>query len=185
MKNKTTLAVLGLSLTAIIILILTKGKTIMEQGLQIVWDKKSEKKINSLHPAIRDKARQFINEADRQGIKLRLYMGLRTFDEQEKLYAKGRTAPGSIVTWAKPGESYHQYGLAFDVVEIKDGKALWTNPNWPKIGEIGRSFGFEWGGDWLGKADKPHFQMNFGQHHTELLAMYNDSQRTGEYINLA
>lgn len=40
--------------------------------------------------------------------------GLRTFDEQAKLYAQGRTEPGLMVTRARPGMSFHNYGLATD-----------------------------------------------------------------------
>ena len=36
-------------------------------------------------------------------------------DEQAKVYAQGRTAPGKIVTHAKPGHSNHNFGVAFDV----------------------------------------------------------------------
>lgn len=53
----------------------------------------------------------------------------------------------------------HNYDLAIDVVEIKNGQALWINPRWSEIGAIGKSIGFEWGGDWSGsRNDKPHFQ---------------------------
>jgi hypothetical protein len=42
--------------------------------------------------------------------------GLRSFQEQSALYALGRTVknPQGIVTWSKPGYSYHNYGLATD-----------------------------------------------------------------------
>ena len=80
--------------------------------------------------------------------------------EQTELYAKGRTTPGQIVTNAKAGESYHNYGLALDVVEIDDGIAVWDT-DWSGISEIGKRNGFEWGGDWT-TPDKPHFQMTSG-----------------------
>ncbi|WP_425593464.1 M15 family metallopeptidase [Aquimarina aggregata] len=41
-----------------------------------------------------------------------------------------------------------------------------------KIAQLGKSLGFEWGGDWR-KPDKPHFQMRFGKHHTELAQNYS------------
>ena len=42
------------------------------------------------------------------------FYGLRTFAEQDALYAQGRSVPGSIVTNAKGGESPHNYGCASD-----------------------------------------------------------------------
>jgi len=99
--------------------------------------------------------------------------------------AKIRTEPGKVVTWAEPGESYHNYGLAIDVVEILGGAAIWTNPKWPLIGRIGKSFGFEWGGDWQGKMDKPHFQMTFGNNIAMLQNNYNAGNFEGEFVALA
>lgn len=40
--------------------------------------------------------------------------GFRSFQEQTQLYAKGRTTQGPIVTRAKAGFSFHNYGLATD-----------------------------------------------------------------------
>lgn len=56
------------------------------------------------------------------------YSGFRSFDDQEKLYAKGRSIPGSAVTNAKGGESAHNYGCASDWT-IFDDKG---NPEWLK-----------------------------------------------------
>ncbi len=150
------------------------------------WDYHSNTRISTLHPLIREKAIEFINRAEKElGIKLRVTSALRTWSDQQKLYNQGRSAPGKIVTWASPGQSYHNYGLAFDVVEIKSGKALWNNPRWAEIGNLGKRLGFVWGGDWKGKIDRPHFQMTFGKHHSELAVQYKNGNRTGEYINIA
>ncbi|MEW7289628.1 M15 family metallopeptidase [Aquimarina sp. 2304DJ70-9] len=149
------------------------------------WDIISDRRINTLHPLIRSKAKEFIIRAEKElGIKLRVTSALRTWQEQTRLYNQGRSVPGSKVTNAKAGESYHNYGLAFDVVEIKNGKAIWNNPNWEKIGVLGKSLGFEWGGDWVSLVDKPHFQMRFRKHHTELAQLYHSGQRNGVYILL-
>jgi peptidoglycan LD-endopeptidase CwlK len=142
-----------------------------------VWDTVTEARIQKLHPSIRERVRKFIMEADRQGMKLRITSGLRDFAEQAKLYAQGRTDPGNIVTNAKPGSSFHNYGLAIDVVEIKDGKGLWENPNWSKIGALGKSFGFAWGGDWTSLKDLPHFEYPPGKSASQLLAMYNTGKK--------
>lgn len=157
------------------------------------WDIHTNRRIDTLHPAIISKVKEFIIRAEKElGIKLRVTAALRTWVEQSSLYNKGRNSDGeiinikSVVTWAKSGESYHNYGLAIDVVEIKNGKALWKNPNWEKIGKLGESIGFTWGGRWTGKKnDRPHFQMNFGKHYTHLAQLYKSGKRSGEYVNLA
>ncbi|MEW7279730.1 M15 family metallopeptidase [Aquimarina sp. 2201CG1-2-11] len=146
------------------------------------WDIYTDRRINTLHPKIRAKAKEFIIRAEKElGIKLRVTSGFRTWEEQTELYNKGRISPGKRVTNAKAGQSYHNYGLALDVVEIKNGKAIWNNPNWKRIADIGKSLGFEWGGDWK-FIDKPHFQMRFGKHHTELAKLYRSGEREGKYI---
>jgi hypothetical protein len=87
--------------------------------------------------------------------------GTRTFAQQEALYNQGRSASGSIVTKARPGDSYHQYGLAFDVVPDAYASAADWNPSgplWAQIGQIGESLGLTWGGRWA-SPDEPHFEL--------------------------
>src|SRR5271168_4639229 len=60
-----------------------------------------------------------------QGIVVRIDQGLRTWAQQALLYAQGRTAPGNIVTYAQPGESFHNYGLALDFVPMLAGVPIW------------------------------------------------------------
>lgn len=159
----------------VVSLILTRKKI-----EEMIWDSISLSRIKTLHPAIQKQAISFIQEAEKAGIKLRVTSALRTFDEQQALYNKGRTTAGRVETNAKAGYSYHNFGLAFDVVEIKGGKTLWNNPNWSKIGALGEKYGFEWGGKWK-FVDKPHFQKSFGLSTAALRSKYNGSYP----INLA
>lgn len=94
-----------------------------------------------------------------QDIHIKLTSGYRSNAEQALLYAQGRTLPGSIVTNAKPGESKHNYGVAFDIYPIQAGWDV-THPHWTKIGDIGVGLGLEWGGDWKNFKDYPHFELN-------------------------
>lgn len=126
-----------------------------------IWDKSSWQKIQTLESDTAKKAIAFLNAAEKEGILLRVIAAKRTWEEQNALYAQGRTKPGKVVTNARGGESMHNFGLAIDVVEIKNGEPLWTNDRWAKIGQIGKSVGFEWGGDWK-FTDKPHFQNTRG-----------------------
>jgi len=68
---------------------------------------------------------------------------------------------GKHVTNACCGESYHQYGLAFDIVPIVNGKCDWKN-NWSQIGVAATEAGLEWGGTWTRFVDKPHCQNVLG-----------------------
>lgn len=184
--NRT--AFIGIAIIAAVLIYYGQKLTRKTMGY-LTWDDKTNDIIDTLHPLIRERATKFVNELENKfGIKVRLYYGHRTFDVQKKLYDQGRTpasvAKGEkIVTWAKPGQSYHNYALAFDAVEIKDGKALWNNPNWSTIGEVGKKHGFEWGGLWT-KKDLPHFQDRFGRHHTELLAMVNSNTLDDGFVKI-
>ncbi|MBL4753233.1 MAG: M15 family metallopeptidase [Flavobacteriales bacterium] len=154
--------------------------------LEQTWDIVSDRRIGTLHPLIQAKAKEFIIRAEKElSIKLRVTSALRTWSEQDGLYAQGRTKTGKIVTNAKGGQSLHNFGLAIDVVEIKDGKALWRNPNWNKIAALGKSIGFAWGGDFKSIKDKPHFEMRFGRSLAQLQNLYVSGDRQGEYVNLA
>ena len=67
---------------------------------------------------------------------------------------------------------------------IVNGKADW-NTDWNKIGVIGKSVGFSWGGDWSSFKDNPHFEMNFGNSLAQLRAKYDSGKLTDGYVQLA
>ena len=131
----------------------------------------SDKRIQSLHPAIRMAATSFIKDANENSPNtlIRVAQGFRTYAEQDALYAQGRTTGGSIVTKAQGGFSNHNFGLAFDIVGVTNGK-LDYNLDWKSLSTLGNSKGFEWGGEWKFK-DMPHFQMLFGNSLKELRAL--------------
>jgi hypothetical protein len=197
LTNKEKLIIGGiLGVTAITLIIIYRKsiKTKLSEGYEMINnsnsrverldDESSEKIVQKLHPKIRDKAREFIVEAKKEGIVLRITSGLRTWKEQDELYAQGRTKSGGIVTNAKGGRSNHNYGLAFDVVPIENGKVNWKSKNWNKIGQIGKRVGFSWGGDWKNIVDKPHFEMLFGNTVSDLKEMYLANKRDGDYVNV-
>lgn len=133
---------------------------------------------DSLHPNLKPKALALISEAKKQGIELRITSGLRSWDDQTKLYNQGRLTEGKIVTNAKAGDSMHNYGLAFDVVPVEG----YSSKNWGKIGEIGKKLGLTWGGDWKFK-DMPHFELKTGKTLAQLKEMYLKNGNKN-YINL-
>jgi hypothetical protein len=114
------------------------------------------------------------------------------FGTEITLYTKGRTVPPIgkkyIVTNAKGGQSYHNFGLAFDVVVLDSiGKADWdvTHPGWTAAAKVGKSFGLEWGGDWKGFKDMPHFQYNAGLSLTSCRALYASGGFAGVWEKVA
>lgn len=145
-------------------------------------DKVSYDRIKLLHPKLRAEAESIFEEASDAldgRASLRFTQTLRTFAEQDLLYAMGRTAKGSVVTNSKGGFSYHNYGLAIDICLMINGKPSWdVKADWDKDGksdwlEVVSAFkrhGWEWGGDWR-FYDAPHFQKTFGKSIAELRSL--------------
>lgn len=125
---------------------------------------KARKKLVGVHPPIAEKALELISRAFSEGIYIIITQGLRTIEEQNALYAQGRTKPGPKVTNAKGGTSYHNFGLAFDFAILEFSGAInWTvDKRWKRVGVIGESLGLEWGGRWTSFVDIPHFQITYG-----------------------
>jgi len=149
----------------------------IKKNITEIWDKMTEEKINKLHPKIKNDVKLFIVNMDREhDIKLRITSGFRSIQEQDILYSYGRTRPGDIITYLSGGNSYHNYGLAFDVVEIKDNDALWENENWDKIGRIGKLFDFKWGGDFAQFKDRPHFHKSYNYNTKSLKGLVDNGK---------
>lgn len=116
-------------------------------------------KIDSLKPKVRKLAYELISECEKEGIEIKIVQTLRSIRKQNDLYAQGRTKPGNIVTNAKGGYSFHNFGVAFDVCPVVNKKLEWNDKKlFKKIGAIGISLGLEWGGAWKTFKDLPHFQ---------------------------
>ena|SRR5665213_2433996 len=93
---------------------------------------------------------------------LRVDQALRSWTDQAKLFAQGRTTPGEVVTDAAPGYSWHEFGLAFDVVPLDvDLIPDWvlTHPIWQDIVTAGEALGLSSGSDFTHRKDTPHFQL--------------------------
>jgi peptidoglycan L-alanyl-D-glutamate endopeptidase CwlK len=124
------------------------------------FDPRSEKNLATLTPYAQRKARQWLRKCLEAGINVKVICGLRTFDEQNALYAKGRTEPGKKVTNARAGYSWHNFGVAWDfVVFDAKGQPQWDSPLMDRCGKIGEDMGLEWGGSWKRFQDKPHLQL--------------------------
>ena len=169
-------------------------------------DKPTLERIELLHPAVREEVKNiYLNEiipALSGKAICRFAYTLRTFAEQDALYAQGRTKlfddKGKrlgVVTKAKGGQSIHNFGLALDIVLLKDtnndGKfesASWeTNidfdkdgkSDWMEVVNILKRNGWIWGGDWKSFKDAPHFEKTFGHTWKTLLP----NHQKGDFIN--
>ncbi|MDC6267798.1 M15 family metallopeptidase [Lysinibacillus fusiformis] len=80
----------------------------------------------------------------------------RSQERQKYLYAQGRTRPGNIVTWTL--ESNHKSRLAWDIA-VGPPQSLYDVTTLNRVGEIARKLGITWGGVWLAKIDRPHFEV--------------------------
>jgi peptidoglycan L-alanyl-D-glutamate endopeptidase CwlK len=149
-------------------------------------DKITEQRIALLHPKIREEVKKLVIEANSaisSKLTIRIVQGLRTITEQDALYAQGRTAPGKIVTKAKGGSSYHNYGLAIDFAFLIDGKEIswdtvkdWDGDkvaDWLEVVKIFLKAGYGWGGNFKSIKDFPHLEKTFGYTWQQLLAKYN------------
>ena len=68
------------------------------------------------------------------------------------------------MTNAKPGQSFHNYRVAFDFVPIVNGKAMWNDlDTFNKCGEIAESVGLEWAGRWKSFKELAHCQYTNGK----------------------
>lgn len=144
-------------------------------------DTRSYNNLSTLHPKVRQDAISAWTEAQAampDNVKIIVVQGLRSFAESDRLYAQGRTAPGEIVTKAAAGQSYHNYGLAFDFAMVTDGRDDdVVGPHWMKVVEIMKSHGWSWGGDFpQGFHDNPHFEKHFGVNWRTLFQLHNEGR---------
>ena len=147
-------------------------------------------RIKLLHPKLREEALNIyytIRERLSGKATVRFTHTLRTFAEQDALFSQGRTKPGKKVTNARAGRSYHNYGLAIDIVLLldRDGDGKYTEASWDMKGDfdadgvadfmeavqVFKEHGWEWGGDWK-FFDGPHFQKTFGKSINDLQNLY-------------
>lgn len=161
----------------------------------IVVDEITIKRIETLHPIIREEIKQiyiYINNFILgKGVRLRFSHTSRSFKEQDYLYAQGRTRPGAVVTNAKGGESEHNYHLAFDIVLLydKDGNGTFETASWDtlfdgdgdgvsdwlEVTQILEKAGYKNGFIRNGKKwDKPHFSKTFGYKVSQLKQLPKD-----------
>src|ERR1017187_6107649 len=108
-----------------------------------MMDAISEARLSEVHPMLAERVRSMTEILAGENIDIRVVQSLRSWDEQAALYAEGRTTPGSIVTNAQPGHSWHNFALAVDVAPFDGGIPDWNSnhPAWKRIVAVGESVG--------------------------------------------
>lgn len=158
-------------------------------------DKISIGRVALLHPNIREQVKALIEQAeDKLGefASIRIVQGLRTIEEQDSLYAQGRTKPGPRVTNSRGGQSYHNYGLAIDFAILYDKDKNGTfealswdtltdmdkdgQKDWDEVVEIFEKANYVWGGRFNSIKDNPHLEKNFGYNWRSLLLRHQEGK---------
>ncbi|WP_397346870.1 M15 family metallopeptidase [Paenibacillus polymyxa] len=136
--------------------------------------KKSLNRLVGLNPVFKIVMEKLIERCYARGVWILITQGLRTYAEQDALYAQGRNGDKRPkVTKARGGYSNHNFGFAADfALLLRDGRTVsWDTlkdddkdslPDWSEVVEEAKRLGLEWGGDWRSFKDMPHLQMTFG-----------------------
>lgn len=150
-------------------------------------DSVSEARLQLVWPLVADKFHTMDRMLEPEGIEIRLTQGLRSWQEQDALYAQGRTVPGVPcnhhgvirpigtcsehplgvrVTNCRGGYSYHNFGMAGDAVPSQFHPDQPYSPDWnpshaswKRMEAVGLSLGFSVGAMWRTFPDAPHFQL--------------------------
>jgi len=141
------------------------------------------RKIEDLKPEMQILCKQHVENCKKRNVDILVYFTYRTSLEQDAIYSQGRDGhivvnykrklaglpeiseveASKIVSWAKSGESFHEFGLAYDAVPLlKDKKCDWNKSDpdsWTILFEEARKLGLTLGHDFK-KKDDPHFQMS-------------------------
>lgn len=140
------------------------------------FDARSAKNLLTLDPKAREVFAQFYRLANATaatyGCDYILIGGNRTWEEQDALFAQGRTIKGSRVTNARGGQSNHNFGIAGDF-GVFQGKVYLDGGSLPRQRDLASKVhracslhaaacGLEWGGSWKSITDEPHYEVATG-----------------------
>lgn len=112
--------------------------------------------INELTENAQKVCKLFLEECKRQGLNVLITETYRSQQRQNELYAQGRTASGKKVTWTR--HSRHTSRRAWDICQNVKGQEYSNTTFFRRCGEIAKSLGIIWGGDWS-TPDMPHFEI--------------------------
>jgi peptidoglycan L-alanyl-D-glutamate endopeptidase CwlK len=140
---------------------LAKSSSIAEQFG--TFDTRSESNIMTLIPKAQIEARKFLQlcRVNSNNNEVRIISGTRTYEEQDELFAQGRTKPGKIVTNARGGQSNHNFGIAWDIGLFDNGSYNENDDDYIVLAHtvLPGLNSLEWGGNWHSFKDFPHYQL--------------------------
>ena len=160
--------------------------------------------IDKLHPELQVCVNKFLEECKSRGLDVCITETLRTQEEQEALYAQGRTTSGKIVTNCRGFQSPHCWGVAFDFCRNVKGKEYDNSDKFfDYVGEIAKTifddteYDLFWGGDFKTFVDKPHIEMkkylpnnstvwlidHFGTPEEFMATWYDMKEEGGNYVH--
>ncbi|MDA8173330.1 MAG: M15 family metallopeptidase [Nitrospiraceae bacterium] len=134
---------------------------------------------NELVAAVRERLEKLQAAAAHEGIGFIITYTMRTDAEQHALFAQGRKGLNEVnrlrtdagLAPIKQSEnrivtklltSVHQFGCAFDIAIVKDGKPDWADTaSFEKLGKLGEAIGLRWGGRFKFR-DLCHFEYTGG-----------------------
>lgn len=122
----------------------------------------ASRSLDDLAPDVREEAKLIVREWRAMNMDVLITCTFRSNEEQDRLYAQGRGAPGNIVTNARAGESLHNVGRAIDFVPLVHGKPDWEDlKRFEIVARVAQRVDprVRWGGDWSGRLrDYPHIE---------------------------
>lgn len=163
----------------------------------------SQKNLVGIHPHLKSIAEKIIANLSDQGVYFGVHMGLRSWDTQDALYSQGRlplhvvnskrvaVGLGAIseeanrrpVTKAPAGSSWHNFGLACDLVEDGDPNKAgiqwsWASTkNYLKIGAESKKYPeIGYGGFWKSFKDYPHIELTCGMSLSTARALHSKNK---------
>ena len=109
---------------------------------------KRDTDLSHLHPVYRDRISAVLGQLTAEGVPFRIFEAYRSPQRQQWLFAQGRTRPGMKVTNARAWQSYHQYGVAADIVLYVNNQWSWDDSGprrewWKRLHQVGRQNGLE------------------------------------------
>jgi peptidoglycan L-alanyl-D-glutamate endopeptidase CwlK len=129
------------------------------------FSRRSLRNLEGCHPNLVRVAKKAVTLSP---IDFGISHGVRTLEQQQDLYAQGRSLPGPIVTWTMNSKHLKQadgYGHAIDILVFINGKVSWEErfynqvaPYMKKAAEI-EDVKIIWGGDWKNRKDRPHYEI--------------------------
>lgn len=130
----------------------------------------ASRRIEDLHPTLQPLCREFLRRCEARGLHVFIVCTYRSNEEQDALFAQGRTKPGNVVTRARGGQSAHNKTLrdgtpaatAFDIGVLLNGKydANGESNDWHIAGSVGMELGLSWYGQpGAPFKEMPHYQL--------------------------